>query len=120
MFVWEGTGVDANELTINAPANPTVDQAFTFPDDQLADDDLIVAKTRQEDMAIIVETGVTLPLSDLPDGLSQVASRLSELAVVPSPSGRIPLFVLAALCASAAVVFVCMSVIAKRRTRTDC
>ena len=43
MLVWEGTGIDTNELTISAPANPAVDQLFTFPDDQLADDDLIVA-----------------------------------------------------------------------------
>ncbi|KKN78735.1 hypothetical protein LCGC14_0348020 [marine sediment metagenome] len=43
MLVWEGTGLDTNELTISAPANPAVDQLFTFPDDQLADDDLIVA-----------------------------------------------------------------------------
>ncbi len=43
MLVWEGTASDANELTLAAPANPTVDQLFTWPDDQLADDDLIIA-----------------------------------------------------------------------------
>lgn len=43
MLVWEGTASDANELTISAPANPAVDQNFAFPDDQLADDDLIIA-----------------------------------------------------------------------------
>ncbi len=42
MLIWEGTGVDTNELTIAGPANPAVDQTFTFPDDNIADDDLIV------------------------------------------------------------------------------
>lgn len=43
LFVWEGTAVDTNELTIGGPSNPAVDQLFQYPDDQLADDDLIVA-----------------------------------------------------------------------------
>ncbi len=42
ILVWEGSGVDTNELTIAGPANPAVDQTFTFPDDNIADDDLLV------------------------------------------------------------------------------
>lgn len=42
MFIWEGTAVDTNEFTIAVPANPTVDQVFTFPNDQIADDDILL------------------------------------------------------------------------------
>ena len=42
LLIWEGTGVDTNEFRISVPANPVTDQNFSFPDDEITDDDIIL------------------------------------------------------------------------------
>jgi hypothetical protein len=43
ILVWEGTSSDSNEFRIGGPSNPSVDQTVLFPDDQIVDDDVMLA-----------------------------------------------------------------------------